>query len=472
MGHSRECIDVRAYRVHIVPDPPGEPAHAGVEPTRSGEGQAAPGRPSDQWPASSSVEPSLELSEIPIEPQSRRTRNRLREAHHVLSVRVNEGEVVAVAGSPGFGGTTLARFAAGVARPESGRIIVNGIQRLDATSPAADRDAGLMPVGFVPIDGGLLPHLTLQANITYGARLAGWTNPVILDRLDILSEKLELQPSLGLRPHEVSAGQRIRAALARVAMRHVQAPILAVDGTSGARGLADLTRMIERVWWPSRASVLLCTGNADMIRQSERVYLVGCGPDVLSGPTAQMRTSPPNLASAMVLLSSPIAVLTGTARGGQAHCDGVLFPVAAEVSDGQRIVVVLTADSVELVPMADGLAARVVSTDSLRMASLVEPAARPGHRWPPSGRWPARLVAPGQVKQGVRVGVRIERTGSWSSMRRGATIRCCRPFEKWNRERSRRHPAILAQGRRANPAPGGCLGHRGRAAGGRRLCPR
>ncbi len=355
-------------------------------------------------------QPWLELSEIPIQPSFRRSE--AREAHRALSLRVNAGEVVAVAGPPGFGGTTLARFAAGVARPESGHILVNGMRYRESTaSRVAGREGGPMPVGFVPVEGGLLPHLTLRANITYGARLVGWTKPVIDDRLEVLAEKLELKPSLDLRPHEVSAGQRIRAALARVAMRHAQAPVLAVDATSGARGLADLPRMIERVW-PSKASVLLCTVDADMIGRSDRVYLVGCGPKVMNGPTAKMRTSPPNLASAMVLLSPPVAVLIGTARGGKAYCDGVLVPVAAGVADGQHIVVVLGADSVEPVPTPDGLAAREASTDSLRLVSLVEPTARPGNRW--SRRegssireWPVRLMAAIQPKPGVGVGLRI-----------------------------------------------------------------
>lgn len=350
---------------------------------------------------------TIELSHVVIEPWSREADQCSHAAHGGLSLSVADGAVVAVAGLPGFGGTTLARLVAGIARPKSGCVIVN---RADVTSfRAVDR-----PVGLVPVDGGLLPYLTLEENITYGARLAGEANAFIQYRLGVLARQLDLLPSLALRPHEVSAGQRVRAALARVAMRQVQARVLVVDATSGAQGMAGLRKMIERVWPPPTASVLLCTRNADVIGQADRVIWIERCRAAWNAPLDKLRESPPTLAVAELVLPGPITKLScvaassGVASGSEAECDGLRLPLLAAIPDGRHIIVVLTADSIELGPPDQGIAARVVTTNSLADPAhiLVEPDCRPGQRWA-ARAITASPAGAGQVRRGDRVGARI-----------------------------------------------------------------
>jgi ABC-type sulfate/molybdate transport systems ATPase subunit len=104
--------------------------------------------------------------------------------------------------------TAVARTVAGLVPPVSGRIFVG---RRDVTGlPAGGRQ-----IGYVPRGGALFPHLTVRQNIEYlvwrqesvHEILRGWSSTLIY--------QLELGPVLDQRPHEITAQQRMRAAVAR-----------------------------------------------------------------------------------------------------------------------------------------------------------------------------------------------------------------------------------------------------------------
>ena len=289
------------------------------------------------------------------------------------SLVIADGEILAVAGPPGFGGTTLARLVAGVVRPSSGTVLINGVDVIDI--PAAR-----LPVGLVPAGGGLLPHLTVEENVTYGARLLGRPNAVIRHRLDAVADRLELLPSLGLLPHEISPGQRFRAALARAAMRSPQ--VLVVDATAGAEGVVGLRQLIERAVAAPTLSVLVCTNRPDVIDQADRVIVrrrAGTGP---SGSIATLREAPPDLDTARLVLRDPVIELAGVVRDSRVDFAGMQIAVSQPLRDGQRVIVV-TSDALELGLPDQGVPAKIVATDraGAAMRVLVEPTSFQGVRW-------------------------------------------------------------------------------------------
>jgi ABC-type sulfate/molybdate transport systems ATPase subunit len=343
------------------------------------------------------VRQSLQLSNVEIGPD-RAASEPPRASHGGVSLRVEDGEMLAVAGAPGFGGTALTRLVAGLAHPQSGRVLVDGV---DVTTVEPVRS----PVGLVPVDGGLLPQLTLDENMTYGARLAGEANAVVRGRRDRLAERLELVPSLALRPHEVSSGQRIRTALARVAMRRVPPRVLMVDATAGAGRMAGLRPMIDRLWGRSGISVLACTRAPAVVDQADRLVWVESGQVAWTRSLDRVRQRPPQLAVAELALAGPVARLDGVARGGEADCAGLRLPIPPVGPDGRRIIILLTADATELGPLEHGVAAVVAAIDQRDSTAqvLVEPAGRAGERWPARPPGTARLG----LRRGDRVGVRV-----------------------------------------------------------------
>lgn len=320
------------------------------------------------------VNDSLELKDIVIEMRPGLPRTQGGRIFDRLSLRVEPGEMTALVGTPGFGGTTLVRLVAGLADAESGTITVNGIDV--TTAPAARR-----PVGLVPVGGGLLPQLSCADNITYGLRLRKEPEAFIRHRLAEVAERLELLPSLALRPHELSPGQRIRTALARAAVRSIH--VLVVDATAGADGLGQLRYLVQRAWPADPKSVLACTHDPDVAGAADRVVLAQHGRAAAVGRPEPLRAAPPNLAAARVLHPAPLAELTGVSRGGEVSCGPARVAVAAGVPDGRRVIVACPADALHLGPLDGGLPARVVAVLTSDGVSrvIVAPAAWPGVLW-------------------------------------------------------------------------------------------
>jgi ABC-type sugar transport system ATPase subunit len=318
----------------------------------------------------------IELRDVTVKRRPRRIRGQRRHLLDRLSVRVDDGEVVALVGKQGFGGTTIARLVAGVGTPDSGVIMVDDF---DITDKPAER----RPVGLIPAGGGLLPHLTAKDNITYGLRLLGMPNMIIRHRLAAVAKRLELEPSLQLRPDKLPAGQRIRVALARALVRSVPIRALAVDATAGSDGLAELRDIIKLALPNSAMPILLCTRDPAVFSWADRVIVIDDGQAGRSGPPEQLTAEPPDLATARILLQ-PMADIPGVVRDGYIDCGAFRLPAPAELRQDQnrRVLVALTVDDIELVADGHGIPAKVVTVEQAGVAFhvlvevLVEPAVR------------------------------------------------------------------------------------------------
>ncbi|MDQ2766911.1 MAG: ATP-binding cassette domain-containing protein [Gemmatimonadota bacterium] len=127
-----------------------------------------------------------------------------------VSLDVAAGMSVALVGESGSGKTTLLRCFNRLVEPTSGTISVGGTDVRDRPSVALRR-----MIGYVPQDGGLMPHWRILRNVALVPTLLG-----LPDASEVAREALTLvglsADRFGARfPHELSGGQRQRAALAR-----------------------------------------------------------------------------------------------------------------------------------------------------------------------------------------------------------------------------------------------------------------
>jgi molybdate transport system ATP-binding protein len=123
-----------------------------------------------------------------------------------------QGRVLAICGVSGAGKTTVLSIVAGLMRPDSGRIAIDGTTFLD-TAAGIDLPARARRIGYVFQEPRLFPHLSVAGNLRYGARFA--PAAVRFVDFDAVVALLDLAPLLGRRPEGLSGGEKQRVAIGR-----------------------------------------------------------------------------------------------------------------------------------------------------------------------------------------------------------------------------------------------------------------
>lgn len=127
-----------------------------------------------------------------------------------VSLSVASGACVALVGESGSGKSTLLRCFNRLVDPDTGSVRVNG----DDVS-AIDAVALRRRIGYVPQDGGLLPHWRVQRNVELVLRLNGDANAAVRARTALSLVGLDPEKFGDRWPRELSGGQRQRVAIAR-----------------------------------------------------------------------------------------------------------------------------------------------------------------------------------------------------------------------------------------------------------------
>ena len=125
-----------------------------------------------------------------------------------VDAEIREGELVSFVGPSGCGKTTLLRMIGGFARPDGGRVLLDGH---DVTRDPPNRRATAM----VFQSYALFPHLTVAGNVGYALRVRGQSRGGLAARVEDLLRVVRLDGLGGRRPDELSGGQQQRVALAR-----------------------------------------------------------------------------------------------------------------------------------------------------------------------------------------------------------------------------------------------------------------
>lgn len=153
---------------------------------------------------------------------------------HVLqgvSLTINSGEIVSIIGKSGAGKTTLLQIIGTLDRPDSGTVVVDGIDtcKLSQKKLADFRNQHL---GFVFQFHQLLPEFTAIENIMIPAFIAGRSSKQARQRAEELLDFMKLSDRATHKPNELSGGEKQRIAVARALVNN-PAVILA-DEPSGS----------------------------------------------------------------------------------------------------------------------------------------------------------------------------------------------------------------------------------------------
>jgi putative ABC transport system ATP-binding protein len=164
-----------------------------------------------------------------------------------VSLTVNRGESVAILGPSGSGKSTLLNLVAGLDRPSSGTVTVDGV-RVNELGEAASARYRRARIGLVFQFFYLLDDLTVADNVMLPAQLSGMGRGAAERRAKELLSVLGVGRHAGAYPGRLSGGERQRVAVARALMNRpalllADEPTGALDTAAGAevrRLLTDL----------------------------------------------------------------------------------------------------------------------------------------------------------------------------------------------------------------------------------------
>ncbi|MFJ8588603.1 ABC transporter ATP-binding protein [Streptomyces sp. NPDC093595] len=197
------------------------------------------------------------------------------------------GTFTAVMGPSGSGKSTLLQCAAGLDRPTSGRVEIDGVD----LSGLSERRLTLLRrerIGFVFQAFNLLPSLTAAQNVALPLRLAG-RRPSRAEVRAALA-RVGLGGRAGHRPGELSGGQQQRVAIARAlitrpAVLFGDEPTGALDTTSSRQVLGMLRELVDR----DGQTIIMVTHDPVAAARADRVVFLVDGrvSGELTAPTAE-----------------------------------------------------------------------------------------------------------------------------------------------------------------------------------------
>ncbi len=146
-----------------------------------------------------------------------------------VSLRLQAGDYVAIVGESGVGKSTLLNLVAGLDRPDSGRLLLDGIDYAQLGEDALTR-LRRDKLGFVFQAFHVLPHLTVRQNVALPLWLQGLHGSAADDPAQQLLEAVGLGERAASWPRELSGGELQRVAIAR-ALIHRPRLVLADEPT-------------------------------------------------------------------------------------------------------------------------------------------------------------------------------------------------------------------------------------------------
>jgi len=194
------------------------------------------------------------------------------------------GGVTIVEGPSGAGKTTLLRLIAGLDRPDSGRISLDGRTLTDVTArtfmPPHQRNVALLFQEYA-----LFPHLDVARNVAYGLRARAIGPEERRARVGAALERLEIGTLAAARVTELSGGQRQRVALARALVVEPAAllldePLAALDPATRDRVRRELAALLVGIDVPT---LLVSHDSSDRALFGDRVLAIDLG--VLTQPS-------------------------------------------------------------------------------------------------------------------------------------------------------------------------------------------
>ncbi|HMM48931.1 MAG TPA: ABC transporter ATP-binding protein [Miltoncostaeaceae bacterium] len=208
-----------------------------------------------------------------------------------LTLAVPAGEVCVLIGPSGCGKTSALRMINRLVEPTAGRVLIDGRDIRDRPAARLRRE-----IGYVIQQVGLLPHLTVRANVAAVPRLLGWDRQRTAVRVRELLHLVGLDPDeyAARYPAQLSGGQQQRVGLARALagdppLLLMDEPFSAVDPITRLRLQNDFLRLHRAV---PKTVVMVSHDIDEAVRMADRIAVMRDGRLVQYAPPAELLARP------------------------------------------------------------------------------------------------------------------------------------------------------------------------------------
>jgi putative ABC transport system ATP-binding protein len=206
------------------------------------------------------------------------------EALRSVSLAIEQGDFLAIAGPSGSGKSTLLNLIGCIDTPTSGKVYIDG-KSVESQTPDDLADLRARTIGFIFQTFNLLPVLSAEENVEYPLlQFKEMTKQERRERVRHYLSIVGLDKFAGHRPNQLSGGQRQRVAIARALATKpkivlADEPTANLDHKTGA-GVLDLMRLVNRI---QKTTFVFSTHDSAVMRMANRVVNIRDGQIVGEG---------------------------------------------------------------------------------------------------------------------------------------------------------------------------------------------
>jgi sulfate transport system ATP-binding protein len=206
-----------------------------------------------------------------------------------VSVEVETGSLTALLGPSGSGKSTLLRVIAGLERPDSGAVFLDG-------EDVTGRPPQKRGVGFVFQHYAAFKHMTVWDNVAFGLKIRRRPRAEIRERVPELLDLVQLSGLAKRYPAQLSGGQRQRMGLARALA--VDPKVLLLDepfGALDARVRKELREWLRRLHDETGTTTVIVTHDQEEAMEvADRVAVLNAGRIEQAAPPRELYDAPAN----------------------------------------------------------------------------------------------------------------------------------------------------------------------------------
>lgn len=270
-------------------------------------------------------------------------------------LKLVEGAINVLLGPTQAGKTSLMRLIAGLDRPNSGKVIVDGV---DVTGVSVrERNLAMVYQQFINY-----PSLNVFENIAAPLRIQGLAKDEIASRVQAIADKLHITRFLQRLPGELSGGQQQRTALARALIK--QAPLVLLDEplvNLDYKLREELREELASLFVDGKTTVVYATTEPqEALLLGGHTVVMDAGRILQVGPAIATYNAPINMRAAAIFNDPPMNMLNAHAISNSEVrlSDGTPVKLAravANLAPGQACVVGVRCHHVRLQPSSDAI---------------------------------------------------------------------------------------------------------------------